>query len=150
MNTISRSYTFSAAHRIEGHPKCGRLHGHNYVVTVQLFGIRDADTGMLLDYGLLDEVVKPLIDSFDHRYIVSQSNIRNLDPYINAATLRGDIVQEISLSLAASTAECLSDLFVRLIRERLVERHGHAVATSIVVDVQETERSHASCMLEIQ
>jgi len=148
MNTISRSYTFCAAHRIEGHPKCGRLHGHNYVVTVQLYGIRDSETGMVLDYGLLDEVVKPLIDSFDHRYIVSQSNIRNMDPYINPATFHGDIA--LSPDLAASTAECLSDMFAKWILRRLVEKHGHAVALSIVVDVQETEKSHASCVLEIQ
>ncbi|NOZ89190.1 MAG: hypothetical protein GXO15_04610 [Crenarchaeota archaeon] len=28
--------SFSAAHRIEGHPRCGRVHGHNYRVCVWL------------------------------------------------------------------------------------------------------------------
>ena len=144
MNTISRSYTFSAAHRIEGHPKCGRMHGHNYRVEVSITGEYASD-GMLLDYGKLDEIVKPMIETFDHRYIISQSNILAEDPYINVAIQRHDAV--LAPDIRASTAECLSEMFAKDIQRRIIERYGEDLINSITIDVQETDKSHASYLL---
>ncbi|HLE81832.1 MAG TPA: 6-carboxytetrahydropterin synthase, partial [Dehalococcoidia bacterium] len=33
-HSITKTYWFSAAHMLVGHPKCGRMHGHNYRVDV--------------------------------------------------------------------------------------------------------------------
>lgn len=70
--SISRTYTFSAAHRIAGHPKCGRMHGHNYEVVIELTGEVPAD-GMLMDYGEMDRLMKPLFDNLDHRYLSNET-----------------------------------------------------------------------------
>jgi len=68
--TISRAYTFEAAHRLpfvpEGH-KCGRMHGHSYTVTVAVTGIVHHRSGMVMDFADIDTIVKPLIDTLDHR-----------------------------------------------------------------------------------
>lgn len=141
MNTISRTYTFCAAHRIEGHPKCGRLHGHNYRVEVSITGDADRATGMVMDYANLDTIVKPLIDQFDHRYIVSRKNVEAGDPYADIAAIRGDTVAP---DIDHSTAECLSQWFARAIAHKMTLVNVY----SVWVDVQETDRSHASAGAE--
>lgn len=69
--SISKTFTFSASHTLaglaDGHP-CSRLHGHNYVVTVELSGPLDA-AGMVLDYGELSILGQWLDDTFDHRHL---------------------------------------------------------------------------------
>jgi 6-pyruvoyltetrahydropterin/6-carboxytetrahydropterin synthase len=131
MRTISREYHFSAAHRIEGHPKCGKLHGHNYKVIVNLSGELD-DHGMILDYADLDRVVKPIINQCDHRYLVSQSNEEANDPYATMAFARNEA---FALGTQTTTAEELAEFFF------------YAIATQVEgvwsVEVQETEKSSA-------
>ena len=67
---ISKTYTFEAAHQIPNHSgKCRNLHGHSYVVTVYLFGVVNRDTGMVLDYAVMDDIIKPVIDRMDHSFL---------------------------------------------------------------------------------
>jgi len=75
MYTITREYKFAAAHRIPGHPKCGRLHGHNYRILVEIatHGPLTVE-GFVLDFGAVDDVIKPLIDAMDHRYLAAKSD----------------------------------------------------------------------------
>ena len=65
MYALRVQFKFEAAHRLVGHPKCGALHGHSYLVTVKLSNASLHD-GMLVD---LDEVhedldfyIKPELD----------------------------------------------------------------------------------------
>lgn len=137
MNTISREYWFSAAHRIEGHPKCGRLHGHNYRVVVSISGPTD-NKGMVLDYGVMDEIFKPIIDRLDHRYMISDDNAcSGTDPYASAA-MAAD--HGVMLNIPFSTAECLAYSFHNQIMRELVER-GYRLDVKIQVD--ETPKSTA-------
>jgi len=71
LTTISRSFTFDAAHRLPQMPpehKCHRLHGHTYRVRVELTGPLQAD-GMVYEWGELDEFLRRLHDIVDHRYL---------------------------------------------------------------------------------
>jgi 6-pyruvoyltetrahydropterin/6-carboxytetrahydropterin synthase len=72
MYRISKSFEFSASHVLDGLPEghqCGRLHGHNYGVEVELEGAELDPTGFVLDYGEL-KPVKAWIDStLDHRHL---------------------------------------------------------------------------------
>lgn len=69
---IFKEFTFDAAHFLpyvpEGH-KCGRMHGHTYRVVVAVTGEVDPDTGFIIDFGDLKEVVKPIIDDLDHQVL---------------------------------------------------------------------------------
>jgi 6-pyruvoyltetrahydropterin/6-carboxytetrahydropterin synthase len=71
MITIAKQFTFDAAHQLcdmpEGH-KCRRLHGHTYVVEIQLRGEPDAN-GILVDYAEIAEAWAPLYAELDHRYL---------------------------------------------------------------------------------
>ena len=70
-HTISKAFAFSASHTLtglrEGHP-CSRLHGHNYVVTLELSGPLNA-AGMVVDYGELASFSSWLDDTLDHRHL---------------------------------------------------------------------------------
>lgn len=72
MYTISKDFTFSAAHRLTGLPqghKCSRLHGHGYVVRLVL-GRRDiSSVGFVRDYGDLTRFKQYIDSEFDHKYL---------------------------------------------------------------------------------
>lgn len=69
MYTISKQYTFSAAHSLpylpDDHP-CARVHGHNYTVEVILEGDTLNADHFILDFNKLDEIVYPVILLLDH------------------------------------------------------------------------------------
>lgn len=63
---IARLYKreFAAAHIIAGHPKCGRMHGHNYTLLVKVYG-RSSEW---LDFEEIKRNVDQLVDGkYDHR-----------------------------------------------------------------------------------
>jgi len=75
---VTRAYHFSAAHRLanpalpdarnaELYGQCFRQHGHNYLLEVTVSGALDPATGMSVDIGVIDEVVKrTVLDRVDH------------------------------------------------------------------------------------
>src|SRR5689334_20929462 len=67
---ISREFTFCASHVIPNHPgKCRRLHGHNWTVTVEIYGGVSPKTGMAMDYADLKKAVMPIVARLDHRHL---------------------------------------------------------------------------------
>ncbi|MFE9018924.1 6-pyruvoyl tetrahydropterin synthase family protein [Streptomyces sp. NPDC007808] len=74
MLSITKEFHFSASHRLAGLPPdhpCGRLHGHNYVVVLELSATEDDLTGpgFVRDYGELGVFKKWLDDTVDHRHL---------------------------------------------------------------------------------
>lgn len=72
MYIISKEYHFSASHQLfqlpEDHP-CHRLHGHNYVVKVELQSAELNAVGFVRDYRELDDLKRYIDDTFDHRHL---------------------------------------------------------------------------------
>lgn len=70
--TISKDFAFSASHVLDhlpdDHP-CARLHGHNYVVRVEITADRLDDRGFVLDYARLDPFGRFIADRLDHRHL---------------------------------------------------------------------------------
>jgi len=140
MYTVAREFEFSAAHRVEGHPKCGRLHGHNYKVIVETNSDIIPSDGMLIDYGILKEVVQPLIDAMDHRYIVSISNKNANDLYAVVAMSKGDA---FILDALASTAELIAKYIHDEVVRALQIRVNADETLEVSVEVQETTKTSA-------
>lgn len=72
MFTISKRFEFSASHVLEGLPEghqCGRLHGHNYIVEVELQSGMVDERGFVLDYGELAPFKAWLDATLDHRHL---------------------------------------------------------------------------------
>ncbi|PCI86092.1 MAG: 6-carboxytetrahydropterin synthase QueD [Hyphomicrobiales bacterium] len=72
MFTISKEFHFSAAHRLlnlaEDHP-CYRLHGHNYIVTIELKSEQVSDNGFVVDFRDLAPLKDYIDGTFDHQYL---------------------------------------------------------------------------------
>lgn len=121
MHIITKEFTFEAAHRLEGHPKCGRLHGHSYVVIVELISQELPETGpeagMVVDYANLDGIRAYINTTLDHRYLVGQELILAHDCYYEvnpeeAAVL--DVYRTTAESLARMLFKQFKDIYPEL------------------------------------
>ena len=69
--TITKDFSFSASHQLhglaEGH-QCGRIHGHNYVVRIEVEGPVD-ERGFVVDYGDLAPFGQWIDNHLDHRHL---------------------------------------------------------------------------------
>ena len=69
---IYKEFTFEAAHVLpnvpEGH-KCGRLHGHSFLVRVYVSGEVNEQTGWIIDFSDIKSAFKPIYDQLDHYYL---------------------------------------------------------------------------------
>ena len=77
---IFKTFTFEAAHRLPHVPpghKCGRLHGHSYVVTVRLRGDVDAKAGWVRDLGDVSAAFRPIFDRLDHHELNGIPGLEN-------------------------------------------------------------------------
>lgn len=61
---------FSACHLITEHPKCGRLHGHVYVLRMIVHGEK-GDHGMIMDFTELKKIMRRIVEEFDHRVLLA-------------------------------------------------------------------------------
>jgi 6-pyruvoyltetrahydropterin/6-carboxytetrahydropterin synthase len=69
---IAKQFSFSASHQLTGLPdghKCARLHGHNYLVEVQLAAEELDGTGFVADFADLTPVRTFIDSSWDHRHL---------------------------------------------------------------------------------
>jgi 6-pyruvoyltetrahydropterin/6-carboxytetrahydropterin synthase len=74
MYRISKEFQFSASHRLAHLPEdhqCARLHGHNYVVVLELSGFQEdlTEAGFVRDYGDLGDFKKWIDAELDHRHL---------------------------------------------------------------------------------
>lgn len=72
MFTDVKAFAFSASHQLHGLPEghqCGRGHGHNYVVELELTGETLDAYGFVLDYGELAPFKAYIDRNLDHRHL---------------------------------------------------------------------------------
>ena len=60
----------------EGH-KCGRLHGHSFMVRLEITGEVDPHTGWIMDFAELKAAFKPTYDRLDHYYLNDIPGLEN-------------------------------------------------------------------------
>jgi 6-pyruvoyltetrahydropterin/6-carboxytetrahydropterin synthase len=61
---------FSSGHFLrEYYGKCENPHGHNYRVLVTLAGAELEKNGLLLDFKILKDILKPVVNYLDHHMI---------------------------------------------------------------------------------
>ena len=100
MITIGKRFIFEAAHFIEDHPTCGKLHGHSWTLEVMIKGeVGDlvyAPPGMLIDFKVLGGAVRTVTNWLDHKTINDVVDI----PVITAETLVQWFTTQIRKTLA--------------------------------------------------
>ncbi len=72
MYRITKEFHFSASHQLiglsEDHP-CARLHGHNYIVEVELQAEHLTKSGFVRDYHELSSLKQHIDQVLDHRHL---------------------------------------------------------------------------------
>jgi len=114
MITITKQFRFEAAHTLPNHSgSCKNLHGHSYLLEVEIGGVVNKDEkspsyGMIMDFGDLKKIVKEkIIDKLDH------TNLNDLGIYPTAENLVGWIYFMLK--------EWAEHEWVNLVRIRLYE-----------------------------
>jgi 6-pyruvoyltetrahydropterin/6-carboxytetrahydropterin synthase len=77
---VYKEFRIEAAHRLTGVPpdhKCGRLHGHSFVVRVVVEGPIDPVTGWVMDFAEIAQRFQPLFQALDHRYLNDVEGLEN-------------------------------------------------------------------------
>jgi 6-pyruvoyltetrahydropterin/6-carboxytetrahydropterin synthase len=72
---------FSSGHYLrEYHGKCENPHGHNYRVLVTLSGAELESNGLLLDFKVLKDILKPVVAYLDHQMINDLEPFTTVNP----------------------------------------------------------------------
>jgi len=136
--TVAKRFRWDSAHRLPRHDgACKNLHGHSYSMIVELEG-PIGGTGIVIDFKVIKDLVKPLVDAWDHATLVADYDtdllraVRTLDS--KYAILPSD-----------STAENLAVLVANHVLEQgreLLQTHG---ITQLCIRIHETE----TCWAEV-
>lgn len=66
---ITKEFGFEAGHYVPDHgARCKYVHGHSYKLFVTVGGYLN-DDGMVIDFQVLSEIVKVIIDPYDHGFL---------------------------------------------------------------------------------
>ena len=72
---------FSSGHYLRNYRgKCENPHGHNYKVFVTLIGEELDEAGLLLDFKLLKQVMRPVVDYLDPQMINELEPFTTINP----------------------------------------------------------------------
>src|SRR5580698_4124380 len=95
---------FSSGHYLRNYRgKCENPHGHNYKVLVTLAGEELDASGLLLDFKLLKQVMRPLVARLDHHMINELEPFTIINP--SAENLARYFYQETSEQLREMAGE---------------------------------------------
>jgi len=117
---VRKRFTFEAAHRLPHHDgKCARLHGHSWVVWVEVAGMSveasGPKVGMLIDFGDIAQIVRPIVDDYlDHHYLNETTGLESPTSELLAEWLFEKVAAS-GLPIAAVTIQetCTSECIYR-------------------------------------
>jgi 6-pyruvoyltetrahydropterin/6-carboxytetrahydropterin synthase len=131
------SIGFSAAHFSILETGAERLHGHNYRVSLRARGPLRTD-GTVIDFGILKAALRAECDLLDHRMLVPTSapEVEVSEPASGEVEVREGARRFVFptsdtrlLPVRNTTCECLAELLVARLRERLGEAPVHLELT---------------------
>lgn len=144
---VSKDYlVFASAHFItfRGH-QCETLHGHNYRVGVAVEGTVDTECLFVLDFSVLKQIARRLVDEIDHKVLLPTLNPklayreegdRLAVDYFGEPTYVFPRKDCALLPIRNSTAEMLAQYLGTRMREELV-RGGYTHLTRLEFEVEE-------------
>lgn len=144
---VSKDYlVFASAHFItfRGH-QCETLHGHNYRVGVAVEGSVDKEAFFVLDFSILKQITRRLVDEIDHKVLLPVQNPK-LAFHEDGDRLRVDYFGQPTyvfprrdcalLEIQNSTAEMLAQYIGTRVRDEL-NRSGYTHLTLLELEVEE-------------
>ncbi|MBM4332595.1 MAG: 6-carboxytetrahydropterin synthase QueD [Deltaproteobacteria bacterium] len=102
MYEIKIKTDFSAAHNLrEVGGKCESLHGHNFSVEVAVESETLNELGMVLDFRLLKNKTRDVLQALDHRYLNELSMFKEKNP--SSENLAAYIFEELARRIDQGT-----------------------------------------------
>ena len=137
LSTISKSFRWEMGHRLPFHTEgCQNIHGHSYEMIIELEGEKN-NLGMLLDYNDLKAAVKPVLDKWDHAFLVDEKD-ELLKSFLKENNLKHVLFKNYT------TAEHIAHYFCAVLKNILTT---HKNLKRIKVTIKETVSSVATAEL---
>jgi 6-pyruvoyltetrahydropterin/6-carboxytetrahydropterin synthase len=144
---VSKDYlVFASAHFItfRGH-QCETLHGHNYRVGVAVEGTLDSECLFVLDFSVLKQITRRLVDQIDHKVLLPtlnpklayhEENDRLTVDYFGQPTYVFPRRDCALIPIPNSTAEMLAQYLGSQVRQELSSA-GYTHLTLLELEVEE-------------
>ncbi|MCK9151462.1 6-carboxytetrahydropterin synthase [Methanobacterium alcaliphilum] len=142
MNGIHANLRFSAAHMIPEHDSCGCIHGHSYIVDVEVEGERSGKFGFVADFKEVKGIVREVCAKLDHKVLIPLEN-----DLITFKSIGGAVEFTIAdkdyklpredcflLDLKSSSAEDLAEYFAEQIFHKLIDKGAKISSVQICVN----------------
>ncbi len=134
---------FSAAHFLIRHPKCERIHGHNYKVTIEIESDKLNSQQMIVDFLDVRNVARDICQKMDHYILIptkeKEVEIKEMGKEIEViANGRRYIFPKddaLLLPIEATTVEKISEYIYKQLKKSLLKN------MKIRVSVEEAEGS---------
>ena len=129
---ISKEFKWEMGHRLPFHAgKCKNIHGHTYKMRVEIEGDLD-ENGMVMDYYDVSEIISPLVDEFDHSFMVKDTDKEILD-----------FLDKIKSKKVVVPFETTAENITLHLLEKIKEKISFGRIKRIKVRVYETEKTYA-------
>lgn len=142
---VTKVFTFDMAHALDGYNGlCKNIHGHTYHFSLTVLGTvcdneERPDNGMVIDFGLLKQLVKEsILDKFDHALVLKQSSV-----FLKSENIRSN--ERFITTPFQPTCENLLLYFVNTIGQLLPSQ-----ITLVAARLDETPTSYAEWFLNDQ
>lgn len=144
LDGIHTNLRFSAAHMVIGHESCGKIHGHSYIVDVEVEGERSGQFGFVIDFKILKDITRKICKTLDHRVLIPYNSpdlkVTHQDDkqieftVLNCLEYKLPTQDVVLLPTESTTAETLSTY----ITEKIVEEIDD-ISTLSYIEVQVNE-----------
>lgn len=132
---IAKEFRWEMGHRLPNHNgACRNVHGHSYLMTIEVEGEPEADSGMVVDFMDISAAVKPLVAELDHAFLC-----QNIDTEL-WAFLENQDMKRVQID-RPSTVENICGLFADRLRAFFSTRNN---LTCFRVIIRETASSIAA------
>jgi 6-pyruvoyltetrahydropterin/6-carboxytetrahydropterin synthase len=144
---VTKDYlVFASAHFItfRGH-QCETLHGHNYRLGIAVEGSLDSETLFVLDFSVLKQIARRLVDEIDHKVLLPRLNPklgyreeggRLAVDYFGEPTYVFPTADCALLPIQNTTAEMLAQYLGTRMRDELA-KGGYRHLTLLEMEVEE-------------
>jgi 6-pyruvoyltetrahydropterin/6-carboxytetrahydropterin synthase len=141
-------FNFAAAHFLifeDGTRE--ELHGHNYLVEMQVEGTLGEENDVFIDFLHIKPIVKAVCDSIDHRTLLPERNLQlKVEKNENQVTARfGDkdtwsfpARDVVILPIPNTSAERLAQYLCNRVLKDLSEKYPNAIITKVEFTVEES------------
>ena len=89
---------FAAAHQLRDFKgQCEKLHGHNWKIEVHVTGKELGNDGLLIDFRLIKEATKMVLEELDHKFLNELEPFKILNP--SSENIARHVFKSLSMKL---------------------------------------------------